>query len=239
MTSDPTLVLIHAFPLDASMWSPQLEAFPGVLAPDLPGFGAASGLMTSIAAATEAVIATMDEEDVSDAVICGLSTGGYVALDIWRSHPDRVRGLVLSNTRAEADDDAGRQKRKDLANRLRTEGSEFLVASPPPLISSEAPPSLVEEVRGIIAEQEATAIAAASEAMGDRPDSTADLAGITVPTLVITSTGDELIPAAITTLIADGIPGSMLETIPGAGHLSNMEEPARFNELLGAHLERC
>jgi 3-oxoadipate enol-lactonase len=144
------------------MWESQLEAFPGALTPDLPGFGSASGLMTSIAEGTQAVIAAMDAESVGEAVVLGLSMGGYVALDLWRTHPDRVRGMVLANTRAEADDEVGRQKRRDLAERLRTEGSDFLVASPPPLLSEQAPPALAEQVRGTIAAQTPAAIAAAS-----------------------------------------------------------------------------
>ena len=239
MSSDPALVLIHAFPLDSTMWAPQLEAFPGVVAPDLPGFGSAPDLMTSIAAGTQAVIAAMDAEDVSEAVVLGLSMGGYVALDLWRTHPDRVRGMVLANTRAESDDEAGRQKRKDLADRLRSEGSDFLVASPPPLLSEQAPAALAEQVRRTIAAQAAAAIAAASEAMAGRPDSTPDLSGISVPVLVINSENDALIPPDITARIADGIPGAVLETIPAAGHLSNMEAPDIFSELLSSHLERC
>jgi len=239
MTNGPALVLIHAFPLDSTMWKPQLGAFPEALTPDLPGFGTATGLMTSMAEGTQAVIAAMDAEGVSDAVILGLSMGGYVALDLWRTHPDRVRGMVLANTRAEPDDEAGRQKRKDLANRLRSEGSDFLVAAPPPLLSEEASSLLGEQVREIIAAQEASAIAAASEAMADRADSTPDLPGISVPVLVINSEKDALIPPDITALIADGIPGAVLETIPGAGHLSNMEAPEAFSELLSSHLERC
>lgn len=239
MTGDHTLVLIHAFPLDSTMWKPQLEAFPGALTPDLPGFGSASGLMTSIAEGTEAVIAAMDVEGVSEAVVLGLSMGGYIALDLWRTHPDRVRGMVLANTRAEADDEGGRQKRRDLAERLRTEGSGFLVDSPPPLLSEQALPALVEQVRGTIAAQAAAAIAAASEAMADRPDSTPDLPGISVPVLVINSENDALIPPDVTARIADGVPGAVLETIPAAGHLSNMEAPEAFTELLRSHVERC
>ena len=232
-------VFIHAFPVDSTMWATQLEAFPGALAPDLPGFGSSSGVMAQVSLGSSAVVSAMDSAGVDAAVICGLSMGGYVALDIWRSHPERIRGLILANTRAEADDDAGRQKRRDLAARLRAEGSGFLVDSPPPLLSDHATAELRDEVREIIAAQPAGSIAAASEAMAERPDSTADLPGITVPVLVITSSADSLIPAEITARIAAGVAGSTLEAIQDAGHLSNMQAPARFNELVQAHLERC
>lgn len=233
------VVFIHAFPLDSTMWATQLQAFPGALAPDLPGFGSSAGDMTQISLGSTAVVSAMDAAGVDAAIVCGLSMGGYVALDIWRSHPERVRGLILANTRAEADDDAGRQKRRDLAARLRAEGSGFLVDSPPPLLSEEASSDLREEVRQIIAAQPAGSIAAASEAMAERSDSTADLPGITVPVLVINSSADSLIPADITARIAQGVAGASLETIQGAGHLSNMQAPARFNDLVQAHLARC
>src|SRR5206468_9994472 len=103
-------------------------------------------------------------------VVCGLSMGGYVALEIWRRHPDRVLGMVLANTRAGADDEAGKERRRALAERLNTEGNGFLVESPPPLLSASAPEPLWARVRAIIAAQPAAAVASASLGMAERPD---------------------------------------------------------------------
>jgi pimeloyl-ACP methyl ester carboxylesterase len=75
--------------------------------------------------------------------------------------------------------------------------------------------------------------------MAERPDSTGDLSDIDVPTLVITSTGDTLIPAEVSSRMAEAIRGAELAVIEGAGHLSNLEAPEEFNGLLEAHLERC
>jgi pimeloyl-ACP methyl ester carboxylesterase len=173
---------------------------------------------------------------VDRAVVCGLSMGGYVALALWRRNPDLVAGFVFANTRGGADDDAGQERRRALAERLRSEGSDFLVQSPPPLLSESAPPALWDRVKAVIAAQPAEAIAAAAVGMAERPDSTPDLAGIDVPTLVITSSGDTLIPPEGTSPMADQIPGARLETIEGAGHLSNLESPDEFTRLLRAHL---
>jgi len=233
------LLLLHAFPLDASMWEPQVRAVTGVpvVAPNLPGFGGAppAGPVMTMDAAADAAADAATAAGVDRVVVCGLSMGGYVALAFWRRHRDRVAGLVLANTKAGADDEAGRDRRRALADRLRSEGNAFLVHAPPPLLSADAPDDLWSRVKGIIAAQPSEAIAAASLGMAERPDSTPDLPGIDVPTLVITSTGDALIPSEATTPMADQIPRALLEVIEGAGHLSNLEAPDRFTQLLLEH----
>lgn len=238
------LLLLHAFPLDTSMWAPQLAALRGevaVVAPNFPGFGdePLSGGVTTMDEAAERAAAEVGASGLDRVVICGISMGGYVAFAFRRRFRDRVAGLVLANTRAGADDEAGRERRRALAARLRTEGNGFLVDSPPPLLSSDAPGPLWNHVKSIIAAQSAEAIAAASLGMAERPDSSADLSGIDVPTLVITSTGDTLILPEATSPMADEIPGAHLEVIQGAGHLSNLQAPQDFNRLLRTHLVRC
>src|SRR5688572_9753034 len=94
------LVLLHAFPLDSSMWRPQVEALGGtvpVVTPEFPGFGgtAAAAPEGYMDAAADAAASAMDAAGVQRAVVCGLSMGGYAALAFWRRHPDRVAGLVL------------------------------------------------------------------------------------------------------------------------------------------------
>jgi len=239
-----TLVLIHGFPLDGSMWDFQDGALSGVvqvLAPSLPGFGGspAAGPTMTMDAAARAVFAAMDAANADSAVVCGISMGGYVAFEMWRQQPQRFRGLVLANTRSGADDDAGRQRRLDLSARLEAEGNGFLVESPGPLLSDSAGEELWGDVRSIVAAQPAASIAAAARGMAERPDSTGDLASISVPAMVITSSGDTLIPANVTAPMADLITDATLETIDGAGHLSNMESPGEFTMLLERHLTVC
>lgn len=237
------LLLLHAFPLDSWMWRSQIEALspgPTVVAPDLPGFGSAppAGEVMTMDAAADRAVAALDEAGVDRAVVCGLSMGGYVALALWRRHRDRVAGFVFANTRAAADDEAGKERRRALAARLRVEGSGFLLQSPPPLLSQNASESLWDAVRDDIRRQSADAIAAASLGMAERPDSTGELGGIDVPTLVIVSDGDTLIPAEATRPIAEQIPGATLAEISGAGHLSNLEQSERFTRLLREHVAR-
>ena len=237
------LLLIHAFPLDASMWQPQLAGLGidmPIVAPDLPGFGAAAttGDTSTMDEMAETCVAALQAAGVDRAIVCGLSMGGYVALSMWRHHRPMVAGLILANTRAGADDEAGKGRRADLAARLRAEGNGFLAAAPPPLLSADAPPALLEQVKAIIAAQPAEGIAAGSLGMGARLDSTELLAGIDVPTLVISSSGDTLIPAAATQQTAEAIPGADFQLIEGAGHLSNLEASDAFNALVRDFIAR-
>jgi pimeloyl-ACP methyl ester carboxylesterase len=234
------LLLVHAFPVDAQMWSAQ-RLGARTIAPNLPGFGGADpapgGVMT-MAVAARSCLDALDDAGLDRAVVCGLSMGGYVAFELWRSAPGRVAGLVLANTRAGADTSEGAEGRRALAARLATDGN-VLVANPPPLLSQDAPGELWDRVRAMIDDQPAASIAAASLGMAERPDSTADLPGIGVPTLVITSDGDTLIPPDLTTPIADQVPAATLTVIKGAGHLSNLERPDAFNEAVLGLCTRC
>jgi pimeloyl-ACP methyl ester carboxylesterase len=237
------LLLLHAFPVDARMWQPQLDALAGrvpIVAPNHPGFGGGdpvSDVMSMELAAASAVRA-LDQAGVERAVVCGLSMGGYVALELWRRSRERVAGFVFANTRGGADSEEGAANRRALAERLRTEGKEFFADGPPGLLSEHASAELRARVRELIADQPAEAIAAASLGMAERPDSGPDLPDIDVPTLVVTSSDDSLIPSAVTAEMADVIPGAELAIVERAGHLSNLEGPDDFNRFLGAHLDR-
>ena len=236
------LLLLHAFPVDARMWRPQVDALAGVpsAAPNHPGFGGSGevpDVMTMELAARSAIDA-MERAGFGRAVVCGLSMGGYVALELWRRAPERVAGFVFANTRAGADTDEAAANRRALAERLRTEGREFFADGPPGLLSDRATEGLRRSVRAMIADQPVEAIAAASLGMAERPDSDPDLPGIDVPTLVVTSSDDTLISAATTAEMSERIPGAELHVIEGAGHLSNLERPDEFSELLRGHLAR-
>lgn len=237
------LLLIHAFPLDAAMWEPQLDALGAriaTVAPHLPGFGGTEGPeVLTMAIAAERCVGALDEAGIETAIVCGLSMGGYVAFELWRVARPRVAGLVLANTRGEPDPPEGAAARRALAERLRKEGHRFLVEEPPPLLAEDAPLELRERVRAMIADQTPDAIAAAALGMAERPDSVPDLPGIDVPTLVITGTADRLIPPDVTAGIAGRVPGAELVRIDGAGHLSNLEALDAFDGALEGLLTRA
>lgn len=232
-----TLLLVHAFPVDASMWDTQLDDLKGaadVLAPSLPGFGGtpAAGDTLTMDAAADFLAGELDRAGTDRAVVCGVSMGGYIAFSMWRRHRDRVAALVLADTRAEADDDAGKEKRHALADRLVAEGNGFLADAPPPLLAEDADPALWERVKEIIRRQPADAIAAAARGMAARPDSRDILASIDVPTAVVVGSADMLTPPPMSEALAAGIPGSDLVILHGAGHLSNLESPKEFASVL-------
>jgi len=235
------LLLIHGFPLDAGMWKPQIDGLNlsmPVVAVNLPGFGgqAVAGPVTSMDAMADAAIEQARAAGLDRAIVCGLSMGGYVALAIWRRHRAFVAGLVFANTRAGADDEAGKARRIALAERVRAEGSQVMADNPPPLFSAHASPDLLEEMKRMMASQPAEGIAAASAGMAERPDSSDLLPGIDVPTLVITADQDTLIPPAATEAMASAIPDAELRIIEGAGHMSNLEAPDQFTLLLSEFL---
>jgi pimeloyl-ACP methyl ester carboxylesterase len=234
------LLFLHAWPIDARMWEPQLAALPEglpVAAPNFPGFGGSepAGDVLTMGLAAERALETLAERGIDRAVVCALSMGGYVAFELWRRARDRVIGFVLANTRAVADPPEAAAARRALAERLRSQGN-VLATEPPALLSDRAPEDLRARVRGWIAEQPPETIAAASLGMAERPDSTPDLATIDVPTLVLTSTEDRMIAPQISAEMAGLIPQGRLETIEGVGHLSNLEAPEAFDAALLEHL---
>lgn len=238
------VLLIHAFPLDARMWDGQVESLRTeewrVAAPSLPGFGSTpeAGTVMSMGAAADRCLQALDASGIERAVVCGLSMGGYVALELWRVARQRVAGLVLANTRSGADSEEAADARRALAIRLRTEGSGFLVADPPPLLSAAPGEGRWPFVRELIADQPATSIAAAAEGMAQRPDSTPDLGTIDVPVLVLTSDGDTLIPSTVSLEMAVHLSDPETITLTGAGHLSNLEAQDGFDEALRGFLGR-
>jgi 3-oxoadipate enol-lactonase len=228
-----TLLLIHAFPLDATMWDEQVNALRGdgdVLAPSLPGFGGTPpvGDVLSVDAMADFLAGELDRAGAEKALVCGLSMGGYAAFSLWRRHQNRVAGLLLADTRAEADDDAGRERRRAVAEKMRAEGSGAMAENPPPLLSEGADPALWERVKGIIRRQPGEAIAAASMGMAERPDSTPILRTIDVPTTIVVGSADAMTPPPMSEAMAEAIPSAELVVLDGAGHLSNLEDPEGF-----------
>ncbi|MEX2458500.1 MAG: alpha/beta fold hydrolase [Actinomycetota bacterium] len=237
------LILMHAFPLDSSMYDRQFDAFidrTRVLAPNFPGFGASEpeGEVMTMDEAADRVVEEMDKAGIDKAVVAGVSMGGYAAFSLWRRHRDRIDGLLLANTKAEPDDEAGAERRRAVASLMRESGIEAMLEAPPPLLSANAPPELWDEVKRIIAKQPALSVAAAAFGMAERPDSTPVLADIDVPTICVTGSGDTLIPPELVRNMATAIGADYVE-IEGAGHLSNMEAPEAFNQAISDLLDRC
>jgi pimeloyl-ACP methyl ester carboxylesterase len=247
------LVLLHAFPLSADQWLPQLHHVPPTwrfVAPDLRGFRGAGPAFEDAPDVTFGgvsmddyaadVLALMNHLDIDRAVIGGLSMGGYVAFALLRRAPERVAGLVLANTRATADSAEGRAGRDAMRELVEREGAAGIArAMLPKLIGATASreqPDLMEAVRQMIEANSTRAIAAAIDALKARPDSTPQLASIACPAIVIGGEHDAIVPPAESRVLAAAIPGATSVVLPRVGHLSNLEDPAGFNAALARAL---
>lgn len=236
-----TLLLLHGFPLDRSIWRGQTEALGGefrVVAPDLRGFGE-TPLGTdsvSIEGMAEDVAALLDELSLGPVILGGLSMGGYVAFEFFRKFPERVRALVLADTRPQADNEEGRRTREETAQRALKEGMVPIVeAMLPKLLSPETAErggEVLEHVRAMILRMSPEGAAAALRAMAVRRDQTDLLPSIKVPTLIIVGSEDAITPLADSEAMNVKIEGSRLAVVEGAGHLSNVEQPEKFNRAL-------
>lgn len=243
------VVLLHAFPLNASMWAPQRQHLAGgwrVLCPDQRGFGG-SPLPSdnddpSVDTLADDLAAMLDSRGlVEPVVVGGLSMGGYVAMAFWRRHRDRVAALVLADTKASADSPDAAANRERIARDVVAAGtSAGLVDELMPKLLGDATretrPEVQGRVRAMIESAPPYAVAWAQRAMATRPDSTADLHTVDVPALVIVGAEDALAPPSDAQAIADAIPRAQLVSIPRAGHLSAVEQPEAFNEALGGFL---
>jgi pimeloyl-ACP methyl ester carboxylesterase len=241
----PAMLLLHAFPLAGSMWRRQIEALRGhyrVITPDLRGFGgsdAPPGLYSMDDMADD-VATLLQHLGVQRAAVVGLSMGGYVAFALWRRHTDMVAALALADTRAGADSEEGRATRETNARLAEEQGAAAIAARMiPNLVAPTASQALRDELQALIVANAPLGIAGALRGMAIRPDSTPDLPGIRVPTLVIVGEEDGLTPPHEAEAMAAQIPGSTLVRIPGAGHLSNMERPDEFNAALLSWLPRA
>lgn len=237
------LVFLHAFPLNRMMWRPQEEALCSafrIVTVDLRGHGESDAPLWhySLEQAADDVCGLLDYLSVTQAVFVGLSMGGYILFTLYRNHPDRVKALVLADTKPQADTAEGRQGRFQMAQTAYTQGAGALAdLMLPKLLSAETiqkKAELVQQVRGMIEGTQISGIAGALMAMAERADSMALLSQITCPTQVMVGERDVTTPLADARIMADRIPGARLAVIPGAAHLSNMEEPDRFNDIVGA-----
>ena len=241
-----TLLLIHGFPLSARMWDAQFElANKGwrVLAPQLRGFDgpAAADAATSVDDFAADTIDLIDALHIEEAVVGGLSMGGYIAFAMFRHAPRYFRGLVLADTRASGDTPEAVEGRKRMIQLVRDKGPAAAAEELLPRLLGETTratrPDIVEALRGLILSNSAETIAGALVALMTRPDATRLLSTIHCPTLVVVGDEDVLTPPTFSEDIKRGIAQAELAIIPGAGHMSNMEQPAAFNHTLAQFLE--
>ena len=234
------VIFLHAFPLNRTMWEPQVTALVGdcrCIPIDLRGFGdSAPSPPYTVDQYADDVIAVLDTLQIERAVVAGLSLGGYVAFALWRRHRARVRALILADTRAGADTIENIERRRELIELAETQGSSAIanvqIAGLVGKTTRDKRPDLYDSVHRMIAQAPVEGVIGALEAMIARPDSTSTLSTIDVPTLIIAGSEDVPTPPKEARAMQASIPGSRIEILQQAGHLSNIERPAAFNTVV-------
>lgn len=241
------VLFIHGFPMSQAAWEPQVKALSSsfrVICLDLRGHGE-SGVPqrhdSSIEMFADDVRGLLDHLSIQQAVLAGLSMGGYTLFAFYRKYPTRVKGLVLADTRARSDTPEVRDGRFKMAQMADQEGlGSIAEAMIPKLLSPASVKSraeLVEKVRHIITRNALEGVVGDLMAMAGRPDSVDLLPEISCPTLVLVGEQDCATPPSEVKQMADQIKDARFEIIPRAGHLSNLENPEAFNQAVRRFIE--
>jgi 3-oxoadipate enol-lactonase len=245
--STPVVVFVHAFPLNQKMWDDQVKALQGkfsVLTYDLRGFGKSEVgdgqymFENHVDDFIELILSLKFEKVIA----CGLSMGGYVILRAYEKNPSLFHGLILCDTKAEADGNEAKLRRNQMLHILKFHGKEkfieeFIKTAFSPK-TFEKKPEVVELVKGLIAENDEKGIAGNLIALSTRTDTTSLLDKIDIPTMFIVGEDDVLTPPALAREIISRIKGGELVVISNAGHLSNLENSEEFNRAILNFLEK-
>lgn len=243
----PPIVLLHAFPLDGRMWREQvacLSQHTQVFTPNVRGFGGSIGCAEcpewSVRSFAWDLLLFLDRKGLDKVFIGGCSMGGYVAFEFWRRYPARVAGMILCDTRAEADTEEIRARRREQIERIRREGLGFLadfvegkLVSP---FTRKEKPELVRELRSWTLEAHPDSVIGVLEALASRPDSTETLPTIDVPVLLIYGEHDTVTPTECGVRMLSLLPQATMEIIPNAGHLAPLENPEPVNKAIEDYL---
>jgi pimeloyl-ACP methyl ester carboxylesterase len=242
--SSVPVIFIHGFPFSHRMWNfpgGQVEALSAtnrVIAYDIRGHGE-SEVGTghySIELFVDDLYALMDHLSIPKAILCGLSMGGYIALRAVERNPERVLGLVLCDTKSEGDSNEAKVKRANSIKFVKANGMKFYAQDYVKIVFAQASfdkhAEAVKMIQSIVERTAPLSIFGSLLALAGRTDTTASLPMIKCPALVLVGEKDTVTPVAAAQILADNIQGAEMAVIPGAGHLSNMENPPEFNKHL-------
>ena len=237
------IVYLHAFPLNRTMWATQehlLSSQFRIIAIDLRGHGESDAPLWryTLEQSADDVRALLDHLEIQQALFVGLSMGGYILFSFYRKYAARVKGLILADTRAQADTEEGKNGRFQLAQIAYKKGPSAIADNMIPKLLSPATiqtnPDLVRQVRAMIEGNQISGIAGDLMAMAERPDSVPLLSQITCPTQIIVGELDQATPPSDAKLMVNQIPNARLTIIPNAAHLANLEQPEAFNHIVSA-----
>ncbi len=229
---DLPIIFLHGVGSDKSVWHPQLEYFGRsrrAVAFDYPGYGESD----FVAGATRddyasAMLAAMDALGIDRAHVCGLSLGGVIAIALYAAAPERCASLVLADSFAVHPDGQAIHDRSVAASHSMTM-REIAEARAGALLGSASTPAMMAEVVDTMARIDPAAyrLGAAAVWLADQRERASAIA---CPTLVLVGDEDAITPPALSHDLQQLVPGARLQLVERAGHLTNLEQPAIFNE---------
>ncbi|MDP3394994.1 alpha/beta fold hydrolase [Sediminibacterium sp.] len=235
------IICLHGFPFDKTMWKGQLDFLESknrIIACDIRGFGKSTDETSylSIDLFSEDLIAFMDALNIDKAIICGLSMGGFIALNALKRFPDRFEALILCDTQCIADSLEVHEKRYEIIDEINTNGvanfNEGFIKSVFHKDSITNKKELVEKLRGVVFANSENIIKKGLVALAERSETCSTLNEIAIPTLIICGSEDEVTPLVQSESMLSTIKDSILHVIHNAGHVSNLEQSQEFNEQL-------
>ncbi len=242
-----TIIFIHGFPFNKNSWRPQLEA----LADDVTGVAVdirGHGLSTmghgffSIDVFAKDLKVFIEKLNLDNIVLCGVSMGGYIALRAYELFPEKIVGLILSDTHHRADDNQAKQKRFDSIQAILEHGKRpFSIGFVGNLFSKksiEQNPEMVELIKSSIRRNNTRSICATLLALASRADATPALAKIKVPVLLVRGSEDKITPQEFMEELHQAIPQSQYIEMENCGHLPNLENTEAFNNLMNDFLQK-
>ena len=240
------VLFVHGFPFDRTMWRHQLATLSRVrrIAPDLRGVGGSGAPPAadeySLARYADDLVAVLDALGVRQAVLCGLSMGGYVIFELLRRHPGRVKAMILADTKPQADSAEAKRGREELTQVAQREGQDAVIERLLPRLLAPATqatqPKVAGQVREMARRWSVPGLVGALRTLRDRPDSTETLRGVRVPTLVLVGSDDEIAPPDTARAMARLIPEAQCHVVPAAGHIAPLEQPLATSRLLADFL---
>ncbi|MGE5944824.1 MAG: alpha/beta fold hydrolase [Flavobacteriales bacterium] len=240
-TGSIPIIFIHGFPFDKTMWDSQLEFLKStfrVIAFDIRGFGKSTDETSNLSMDlfVDDLIEFMDELNIEKAIICGLSMGGYIALNAIKKFPERFSGLILCDTQCIADTAEAKEKRYMAIEKIEADGvfdfNDGFIKKVFHKDSIENKKELVEDIRNVIFSNSEHVMKQGLVAIAERSETCSILDKINVPTLILCGREDEVTPLVQSEMMFASIKGSVLSVVDHAGHMSNLEQPDVFNKYL-------
>jgi len=235
------IIFIHGFPFDKTMWQPQIDFFKAtkrVIAYDIRGFGKSTDKETpvSIDLFADDLIQFMNALKIDKAVVCGLSMGGFIALNALKRFPEHFAALALCDTQCIADTADVKEKRYERIKQIQHNGitdfSEEFVKIIFHKNSFADKKELVGKIRSVVLSNSKKTVTKGLVALAERSETCSSLGAITIPTLIICGREDEVTPLTESEFMNEHIKGATLRIIDNAGHVSNLEQPDEFNKHL-------